>query len=77
MIDLPPLQYSLTRGIRQKPCEGAETEPQAKFREETIARAHRRPKWVPHYGVQADSGRGQDAQALLRLCSGMLTLSPG
>jgi hypothetical protein len=28
---------------------------------------HRKPKWVPHYGAQADSGR---AQALLRLCSG-------
>jgi hypothetical protein len=32
-----------------------------------------RPKWVPHYGVQAASGHAQDTQALLRLCSGMLT----
>jgi hypothetical protein len=39
---------------------------------ETITGAHRRPKWVPHYGAQADSGRAQDAQALLRLCSGIL-----
>jgi hypothetical protein len=31
-----------------------------------MAEAHRGPKWVPHYGTQADSGR---AQALLRLCS--------
>ena len=35
---------------------------------------HRKPKWVPHYGAQADSGR---AQALLRLCSGSaLAYSP-
>ena len=35
------------------------------------ARAHRRPKWVPHYGVQVDSGRAQAIlRALLKLCSG-------
>jgi hypothetical protein len=60
--------------LRQKPCEGAKTDSRAKFGKETVAGAHRRPKWVPHYGAQADSGRAQDtqgsAQALLRLCSG-------
>ena len=64
----------MTRGIQnllqQEPCKGAETDSRAKFGKETIAGAHRRPKWVPHYGAQADSGRAQDAQALLRLCSG-------
>jgi hypothetical protein len=35
-----------------------------------VAGAHRRPKWVPHYGAQTDSGRTRDVQALLRLCSG-------
>jgi hypothetical protein len=34
------------------------------------AGAHRRPKWVLYYNAQADSGHAQDAQALLRLCSG-------
>jgi hypothetical protein len=52
--------------LRQKPCEGAETDSRAKFGKETIDGAHRRPKWAPHYGAQADSGRAQDAQALLR-----------
>jgi hypothetical protein len=33
--------------------------------EENVAGAHRRPKWVSHC-AQADSGRAQDAQALLR-----------
>jgi hypothetical protein len=31
-----------------------------------MAGAYRRPKWVPYYGAQADSGRAQDARALLR-----------
>jgi hypothetical protein len=57
---------------RQKSCEEAETDSRAKFGKETVAGAHRRPKWVPHYVAQADSGRAQDAQALLRLCSGLL-----
>jgi len=55
----------------------AETDSWAKFGKESIAGAHRRPKWVPHYSAQADSGRAQDAQATaqdgsgwLRLCSG-------
>ena len=51
--------------------KGVETDSRAKFGKETVAGAHRRPKWVPHYGAQADSGRAQDAQALLRLYSGM------
>jgi hypothetical protein len=61
------LTCSLTRGIqnllRQEPCKGAETDSRAKFCKETVAGAHRRPKWVPHYGPQACSD-------LLRLCSG-------
>jgi hypothetical protein len=64
----------LTGGIQnllqQKPCEGAKTYSRAKFDKETVAGAHRRPKWVPHYGAQADSGLAQDTQDLLRLCSG-------
>jgi len=36
---------------------------------ETVAGAHGRPKWVPHYGAQAESEHAQDTQALLRLCS--------
>jgi hypothetical protein len=53
--------------LRQEPCKGAETDSRAKFGKEIIAEVDRRPKWVPHYGAQADSG---SAQALLRLCSG-------
>jgi hypothetical protein len=34
------------------------------------ARAHRRLKWVPHYGVQVDSGGAQDAQATAQDSSG-------
>jgi hypothetical protein len=64
----------LIEGIRnplqQKPCEGAKTYYRAKFGKETVTGAHRRLKWVPHYGAQADSGRAQDTQALLRPCSG-------
>jgi len=56
--------------LQQKPWEGAKTDFQAKFGKETVAGAHRRPKWVPHYGAQANSGRAQDTQALLRLYSG-------
>jgi hypothetical protein len=69
----------MIRGIQnqvwQKSYEGAETDSRARFGKETVAGAHRRPKWAPHYGAQADSGRAndaQDAQAVLRLCSGML-----
>jgi len=43
-----------------------------KFGKETVAGAHRRPKWVPHYGAQADSG---SAQALLRLAQDLLRLA--
>jgi hypothetical protein len=63
--------------LRQKPCKGAKPDSRAKFGKETVAGAHRRPKWVPHYGAQADSGRAQDTQALLRLCSGLLRLCSG
>lgn len=64
----------------QKPCKGAKTDSWTKFSKETVAGAHRRLKWVPHYSAQADSGQAQDTQdtrALLRLCSGMLTLGSG
>jgi hypothetical protein len=71
----------LTGGIQnllqQKPCEGAKTYSRAKFDKETVAGAHRRPKWVPHYGAQADSGLAQDTQALLRLCSGSVQACSG
>jgi len=55
----------------------------AKFGKETVVGAYRRPKWVLHYGAQADSERAQDTQALLRLAQAfsgsalMLTLSSG
>jgi hypothetical protein len=52
--------------LRQKPCEGAKTNSRVKFGKETVAGVHRRPKRVPHYGAQADSGRAPDTQALLR-----------
>jgi hypothetical protein len=42
--------------LQQEPCNGAETDSWVKFGKETIAGAHRRPKWVPRYGAQADSG---------------------
>jgi hypothetical protein len=46
---------SMTGGIqnqlRQRPCEGAKTDSRAKFGKETVAGAHRRPKWAPHYGA--------------------------
>lgn len=49
----------------------------AKFSKETIAGAHRVPKWVPHYSKQADSGRAHGSQALFRLYSGSaLACSP-
>jgi hypothetical protein len=44
----------------------AETDSRAKFGKETVARAHRRPKWVLFNSVQTDSGRAQGT----RLCSG-------
>ena len=50
---------------RTLPSKGAETNSRARFGMETVAGAHRRPKWVPHYGAQADSGCAQDAQARL------------
>ena len=70
---------SMTGGIQQRPCEGAKTDSRAKFGKETVAGAHRRPKWVPHYGAQADSGSAQAllrlAQALLRLAQALLRLA--
>jgi len=75
----------LTGGIQnlfwQKPCEGAKTDSRAKFGKETVAGVHRRPKWVPYYGMQADLGAclgySGSAQALLRLCPGLLRLCSG
>ena len=72
---------SLTGGIQnllqQRPCEGAKPDSRAKFGKETVAGAQRRPKWVPHYGAQADSGRAQDTQALLRLAQALFRLCSG
>jgi hypothetical protein len=50
----------------QIPCEVAETDSRAKFGKETVAGVHRRSKSIPHYSAQANSGRAQDTQALLR-----------
>jgi hypothetical protein len=64
----------------QKSCEVIETGSRENFGKETIAGAYRRPKWVLYYGMQADLGRAQDAQAvlrILRLCSGMPILGSG
>jgi hypothetical protein len=52
--------------LQQEPYKGAETDSRAKFGKETITGAYKSPKWVLNY-AQADSGRAQDAQALLRL----------
>jgi hypothetical protein len=52
----------------RNPYKGPGADSRAKLGKETIAGAHRRPKWVPNYS-------GQVAQALLRLCSGLLGLA--
>jgi len=49
--------------LGQEPCNGAERDSRVKFGKEAVTGAHRRPKWVPHYSVQADSGRAQNTQA--------------
>jgi hypothetical protein len=51
-------------------CKGAETDSRAKFGKETIAGAHRRLKWVPCDGAQANA-----VLRMLRLCSGLLRLA--
>ena len=43
----------------------AKTESQAKFGKETVAGAHRRPKWVPHFIVYTLT---QGVLRILRLC---------
>lgn len=48
-------------------CKEAETDSRAKLGEETVAGAHRRPKWVPYYSPQ-------DAQALHRYAHPQLKL---
>jgi hypothetical protein len=55
-------------------CKRAETDSLAKFGKETVARAPRRPKWVPHYSAQADSER---AQGMLRPVLGIAQDSSG
>jgi len=55
--------------LQQEPYKGAEMDSRAKFGKETVAGAHRRPKWVPHYGAQADSGRAQDGSGSVQACS--------
>jgi hypothetical protein len=37
--------------LRQKPCEGAETDSRANFGKETMTGAYRRPKWAPYYSA--------------------------
>jgi hypothetical protein len=54
------------RDPKSAPAKGAETDSRAKFGKETVAGAHRRPKRVHIYSAQADSGRAQDTQPLLR-----------
>jgi len=46
--------------------KGVETESRAKFGKETIAGTHWRPEWVLYSSAQADLGRTQDTQALIR-----------
>jgi len=61
---------SLTRGtqnpISQEPCKEAETDSRAKFSKESVPGYTGRPKWVPYYSAQANSG----VLRMLRLCSG-------
>jgi hypothetical protein len=56
------------------PCKGAETDSWAKLGKETVAGAHRRPKWAPHYGARLAqgvcSGCSGHGSGRLRLCSG-------
>ena len=56
--------------LQQELSKRVKIDSRAKSGKETIAGVHRRPKWVPHY-------RDRDAQALLQLCPGMLTLGSG
>jgi hypothetical protein len=63
--------------LRHEPCKEAGTVSRAKLGKETVAEVHRRPKWVPHDCAQANLGVTQGDQALLTLCSGMLTLGSG
>jgi len=55
-----------------------------KFGQETIAGTYKRPKWVPYYGMlkilglcSGYSGSAQACSGLLRLGSGIPTLSSG
>jgi hypothetical protein len=61
----------------QEPCKGAKTDSRENFGKEIVARVgtHKRPKWVPYYGGQADSGRGQDGSGSAQACSGLLRLA--
>lgn len=52
--------------LQQEPYKGAETDSRAKSGKETVTGTYRSPKWDLNY-VQVDSGRAQDAKALLRL----------
>jgi hypothetical protein len=63
----------------QEPCKGAKTDSRENFGKEIVARVgtHKRPKWVPYYGGQADSGRGQDGSGSAQACSGLLRLCSG
>jgi hypothetical protein len=68
-----PHEVEFQNLLWQKPCEGAQTDSRAKFGKETIAGAHRRPKWVQYYGAQGVLR----VLMMLRLCSGILTLGSG
>jgi hypothetical protein len=46
-----PLGGGIQNLLPQEPCKGAETDSRAKFGKETVAGAHRRPKWVPYYST--------------------------
>ena len=59
--------------LQQEPIRSRNGFP-GKIGKEAIAEAYRRPKWVPHYGAQADSGRAQNAQALLGYAHAQLGL---
>jgi len=48
------------------PTKGAGTDSRAEFGKETITGPHQVAKMIARYGMQANQGRAQDTQALIR-----------
>jgi hypothetical protein len=57
----------------QEPCKEAKTDSRAKFGKESIAKAHKRPEWVPNYNRQVAQALLRHAHPRLRLKQQLLT----